>query len=101
MSSVSVSQVFTDLFNGLLAIIDQIALAVQSNAGIIATVVIIGAVAGAIYVFGLQFSFEILWVVRIPKRCHMIMSFNSPLRSSYAVTQGSAYSVSVTPSILL
>jgi hypothetical protein len=52
MSSVSVSQVFTDLFNGLLAIIDQIALAVQSNAGIIATVVIIGAVAAAIYVFG-------------------------------------------------
>jgi len=38
MSSVSVGSVFTDLFNGLLAIIDQIALAVQSNAGIIATI---------------------------------------------------------------
>ena len=52
MSSVSASTVFTNLFNALLAIIDQIALAVQANANIIATVVIIGAVAGAIYVFG-------------------------------------------------
>lgn len=52
MSAPSVSTVFTDLFNGLLAIIDQIALAIQQNAGIIATIVIIGAVAGAIYVFG-------------------------------------------------
>jgi uncharacterized membrane protein YfbV (UPF0208 family) len=52
MSSVSVGQVFSDLFNALLSIIDQIALAVQANANIIATVVIIGAVAGAIYVFG-------------------------------------------------
>ena len=52
MSSVSVGQVFSDLFNALLSIIDQISLAVQANANIIATVVIIGAVAGAIYVFG-------------------------------------------------
>ena len=52
MSSVSVGSVFTDLFNALLSIIDQIALAVQSNANIIATIVIIGAVAGAIYIFG-------------------------------------------------
>jgi hypothetical protein len=52
MSSVSVGQVFSDLFNALLSIIDQIALAVQANANIIATVVIIGAVAGAIYIFG-------------------------------------------------
>jgi hypothetical protein len=52
MSSVTVGSVFSDLFNGLLSIIDQIALAVQSNANIIATIVIIGAVAGAIYIFG-------------------------------------------------
>jgi hypothetical protein len=52
MSTVTVQQVFTDLFNSLLAIIDQIALSIQSNASLIAIVVIIGAVAGAIYVFG-------------------------------------------------
>jgi hypothetical protein len=52
MSAPSVQTVFTDLFNGLLAIIDQIALAIQSNASLIAIVVIIGAVAGTIYVFG-------------------------------------------------
>ena len=33
-------------------IIDQIALAIQSNANLIALIVIIGAVAGTIYVFG-------------------------------------------------
>ncbi len=52
MSSVSVQTVFTDLFNALLAIIDQIALAIQSNASLIAMIVIIGAVAGVIYGFG-------------------------------------------------
>jgi hypothetical protein len=52
MSAPTVQQVFTDLFNALLAIIDQIALAIQSNAGLIAMVVIIGAVAATIYVFG-------------------------------------------------
>ena len=52
MSAPSASQVFTDLFNALLSIIDQIALAIQSNASLIATIVVIGAVVGAIYVFG-------------------------------------------------
>ena len=52
MSAPTVQQVFTDLFNALLSIIDQIALAIQSNANLIALVVIIGAVAGVIYVFG-------------------------------------------------
>jgi len=52
MSAPTVQQVFSDLFNALLAIIDQIALAIQSNASLIAMVVIIGAVAGTIYVFG-------------------------------------------------
>jgi hypothetical protein len=52
MSAPSVQTVFTDLFNALLSIIDQIALAIQSNANLIALVVIIGAVAGVIYVFG-------------------------------------------------
>jgi len=52
MSAPTVQQVFTDLFNALLSIIDQIALAIQSNANLIALVVIIGSVAGAIYVFG-------------------------------------------------
>jgi hypothetical protein len=52
MSTPTVQTVFTDLFNSLLAIVDQIALAIQSNANLIALVVIIGAVAGAIYIFG-------------------------------------------------
>jgi hypothetical protein len=52
MSAPTVSQVFTDLFNALLAIVDQIALAIQQNAGLVAMIVIIGAVVGAIYVFG-------------------------------------------------
>jgi hypothetical protein len=52
MSTPTVQTVFTDLFNSLLAIIDQIALAIQNNANLIALVVIIGAVAGTIYVFG-------------------------------------------------
>jgi hypothetical protein len=52
MSAPTVQTVFTDLFNSLLAIIDQIALAIQSNANLIAIIVIIGAVAGAIYIFG-------------------------------------------------
>ena len=52
MSAPTVQQVFTDLFNALLSIIDQIALAIQANANLIALVVIIGAVAGAVYIFG-------------------------------------------------
>ena len=52
MSAPTVQTVFTDLFNSLLSIIDQIALAIQSNANLIALIVIIGAVAGTIYVFG-------------------------------------------------
>jgi hypothetical protein len=52
MSAPTVQTVFTDLFNALLSIIDQIALAIQSNANLIALVVIIGAVAGAVYIFG-------------------------------------------------
>jgi hypothetical protein len=52
MSAPTVSQVFTDLFNGLLAIVDNIALAIQDNAKLVATIVIIGAVVGAVYVFG-------------------------------------------------
>ena len=52
MSAPSVQTVFTGLFNALLAIIDQVALAIQSNAGLIALVVVIGAVAGTIYAFG-------------------------------------------------
>jgi len=52
MSAPTVQTVFTDLFNSLLSIIDQIALAIQSNANLIALVVIIGAVAGAVYIFG-------------------------------------------------
>ncbi len=52
MSAPTVSQVFTDLFNALLAIVDQIALAIQQNASLVAMIVIIGAVVGAIYVFG-------------------------------------------------
>jgi hypothetical protein len=52
MSAPTVQQVFTDLFNALLTIIDQIALAIQSNASLIALVVIIGSIAGTIYVFG-------------------------------------------------
>jgi hypothetical protein len=52
MSTPTVQTVFTDLFNALLAIIDQIAMAIQSNAGLIAMILIIGAVAGAVYIFG-------------------------------------------------
>jgi len=52
MSAPTVQQVFTDLFNAILSIIDQIALAIQSNANLIALVVIIGAVVATVYVFG-------------------------------------------------
>lgn len=52
MSAPSVSTVFTDLFNALLAIIDQIAIAIQQNASLVALIVVIGAMVGAIYVFG-------------------------------------------------
>jgi len=52
MSAPTVQTVFTDLFNSLLSIIDQIALAIQSNANLIALIVIIGAVAGTVYIFG-------------------------------------------------
>jgi hypothetical protein len=52
MSSITVQTVFTDLFNALLAIVDQIALAIQSNAGLVAMIIIIGAVVGAVYIFG-------------------------------------------------
>lgn len=52
MSAPTVSQVFTDLFNALLAIIDQIAIAIQQNANLVALIVVIGAMVGAIYVFG-------------------------------------------------
>jgi len=52
MSAPTVQQVFTDLFNAVLAIIDQIALAIQSNAALIAMILIIGSVVGAVYAFG-------------------------------------------------
>lgn len=52
MSSVSVSTVFNDLFNALLSIVDQIALAIQNNASLVATIVILGAVVGVIVTFG-------------------------------------------------
>ncbi len=52
MSSTSLSTVFQDLFNALLAIVDNIAIAIQQNANLVATIVIIGAVVGAIYTFG-------------------------------------------------
>ncbi len=52
MSAPTVSQVFQDLFGALLAIVDRIAIAIQENAELVATIVVIGAVVGAIYVFG-------------------------------------------------